>query len=64
MIVIINFSKETVIMNQNVMYFFRDYNTNCTDYCSRSAELYITILLEGQFPKNAEKTDWSEQVCI
>lgn len=29
-------------------------------YCGRSAELYITILLEGLFPKNAEETDFGQ----
>lgn len=29
-------------------------------HCGWSAELYITILLKGQFPKNAEETDFGQ----
>lgn len=56
---ITNFPKETVIINQNVMYF-PDFTTQYTDSCGGRAELHIRILLEGQFPKNAEETDFSQ----
>lgn len=58
MITIVNFQKETIIMNQNVVYL-SDFTT-LSEYCGRSAELYITVLLEGQFPKNAEETDFGQ----
>lgn len=58
MIRIINFQKETVFMNQNVMYL-SDFTT-LSVYCGRNTKPYITALLEGQFPKNAEETDFGQ----
>lgn len=40
--------------------YFSDFTRGSIGYCGRSAKLYIKILLEEWFPKNAEETNFGQ----